>query len=181
MELPEKEKKSTVLKSLIDELERGVAIIRDIDDETFTMTEHGNGSVGAHIRHNLDFVNALLEGLTEKNIDYNLRSRDRCVETNRWYAEEQTLSAIARLERLNPCTLQRIVMVRSEVDPDDWFPSSVSREIEFLHSHTVHHYALIARLIAEAGQFVSEDLGVAPSTLRYRAESGQRPAYSGNY
>ena len=64
--------------------------------------------------------------------------------------------------------LDRIVMVRSEVNANVWHASSVSREIEFVHSHTIHHYAVIARLIAEAGESVSNDFGVAPSTLRFR-------------
>lgn len=46
--------------------------------------------------------------------------------------------------------------------------SSLPRELQFLLSHTVHHYALIATMNAVAGVETPEDFGVAPSTLVYR-------------
>jgi hypothetical protein len=171
MEIAGNEKDTSPLQSLVVELERGIGIIRDIDDATFARTEDGNGSVGAHFRHNLDFVNALLNGICERNIDYGDRARDPLVETQREYAEERILSAVRQLQNLKTEKLQQIVMVRSEINPDVWHPSSVAREVEFVHSHTIHHYALIARLIAAAGEGVGMDFGVAPSTLRFRTYS----------
>jgi hypothetical protein len=49
-----------------------------------------------------------------------------------------------------------------------WCRSSVSRELQFLLSHTVHHYALIAMTLRAAGVELDEELGVAPSTLAYQ-------------
>ncbi len=155
------------LRSLIAELERGIAIIRGLDVETFSATETGNGSIGAHFRHNLDFLNSFLNGLAERRIDYNDRTRDTMVETRPAYAVEQIEFAMRRLDSLEPEIFDRIVMVRSEINEDLWHVSSVAREIEFLHSHTVHHYALIARLMPSLP--VSNTFGVAPSTLRFRA------------
>jgi hypothetical protein len=76
-----------------------------------------------------------------------------------------------RLERLEPETFDRIVMVRSEINEDFWYASSVAREIEFLHSHTVHHYAVIARLMPDSVKL--NKFGVAPSTLRFRAAANR--------
>jgi hypothetical protein len=159
------------LRSLLVELERGVAIIRNLEVETFQATETGNGSIGAHFRHNLDFVNSFLNGLAERRIDYNARARDTSVETRPAYAVEQMQFAMRRLDSLEPEIFDRIVMVRSEINVDVWSVSSVAREIEFLHSHTVHHYALIARLLPSLADLTT--FGVAPSTLRYRAATNQ--------
>jgi hypothetical protein len=71
-------------------------------------------------------------------------------------------------------------MVRSEVDEDLWHTSSISREIEFLHSHTVHHYALVARRMTDAGYFTDATFGVAPSTLRFRQASASSVSVSTN-
>jgi hypothetical protein len=159
------------LQSLVAELERGIAIIRDLEVETFRATEDGNGSIGTHFRHNLDFVNSFLNGIAERRIDYNDRTRDTLVETRPSYAVEQMQFAMRRLEHLEAEMFDRIVMVRSEINENVWNTSSIAREIEFLHSHTVHHYALIARLMPSWVRDGLNTFGVAPSTLRFRAAS----------
>jgi hypothetical protein len=116
-------------------------------------------------------VNSFLNGIAERRIDYNDRTRDTMVETRPSYAAEQMRFAMRRLERLKPEMFDRIVMVRSEINEDAWHASSVAREIEFLHSHTVHHYAVIARLMP--GPVSLSNFGVAPSTLRFRAAAGR--------
>jgi hypothetical protein len=47
----------------------------------------------------------------------------------------------------------------------------MARELEFLLSHTVHHYAIVAILCRLQGIAVDDGFGVAPSTLRHRTES----------
>ena len=46
--------------------------------------------------------------------------------------------------------------------------TSLARELEFLVSHTVHHYALVAVLAHAHGVIMPADFGMAPSTLKYR-------------
>jgi hypothetical protein len=47
--------------------------------------------------------------------------------------------------------------------------SSISRELQVLSSHTVHHFALIAMTLRMHGVEMDADFGMAPSTLRYLA------------
>jgi hypothetical protein len=64
------------------------------------------------------------------------------------------------------------ISVRSEDEAEDvWMPSTLGRELEFLRSHTVHHYALIALIFRAHEASVPSSFGVAPSTLRYQAEA----------
>ena len=70
-----------------------------------------------------------------------------------------------------------------EVDPDTslkvkmdhggpdipWSQSSAPRELQFLISHTVHHFALIKVALRDGPRSVGDDFGVAPSTLSYRS------------
>ena len=47
--------------------------------------------------------------------------------------------------------------------------STLSRELQFLVSHTVHHDALIAAAARALGVATEPDFGIAPSTLKANA------------
>jgi len=51
--------------------------------------------------------------------------------------------------------------------------SSVSRELQVLSSHTIHHFALIAMTLRLHGVEMDPDFGMAPSTLRYLAHAAE--------
>ena len=158
-----------MIERLITELENGIEMTADLDDATYRCRRDGESPIGAHIRHNLDFVNALLNGIAERQVDYTSRLRDPRVENDREYAIAQLAFACRRLRALDDQLIAHLVVVRSEIDEDVWHTSSLSREIEFLHSHTVHHYALIKQLIEDdIGPAVAKGFGIAPSTLRFR-------------
>jgi hypothetical protein len=165
--------RNLTIAGLTAEIERGIAMIEMMSDDEYATARGGGSSVGAHIRHNLDFVNAVLNGVAVRRIDYNDRTRDTRIETDRDYAVREMAFAVERLDRLTPAILATLVLVRSEVDEDLWHTSTVSREIEFLHSHTVHHYALVRFLMAESREVLSPSFGVSPSTLRFRCEAPQ--------
>jgi hypothetical protein len=55
-------------------------------------------------------------------------------------------------------------------ESQQWSHSTVRRELQFLLSHTVHHFALIAVLLERFEIAVPDDFGIAPSTLRYWQE-----------
>jgi hypothetical protein len=165
------------VESLIAELNKGIAITRRLDHHEFAFGRGGGSSIGAHIRHNLDFVDALLNGIAERRVDYNARARDARVETDREHAAAKLSFACSRLKTLTPALVATLIMVRSEIDEDVWHASSVSREIEFLHSHTVHHHALIAKLATSVS--FHDSFGVSPSTLRSRSCAENQSVYAG--
>jgi hypothetical protein len=49
---------------------------------------------------------------------------------------------------------------------EGFMESSISRELQVLSSHTVHHFALIAITLRMHGVEIESDFGMAPSTLR---------------
>jgi hypothetical protein len=60
----------------------------------------------------------------------------------------------------------------SEPDAADaWTASSASRELQFLISHTVHHYAIIRMILTVGGREVTPEFGISPSTLRYHQDA----------
>ena len=55
-------------------------------------------------------------------------------------------------------------------EAEQWSRSTVRRELQFLLSHTIHHFALIGLLLHQQGIDPGPDFGVAPSTLRHWRE-----------
>ena len=54
-----------------------------------------------------------------------------------------------------------------DVEDSPWSNSTIRRELQFLVSHTVHHYALIGLILKTMDVSVPENFGVAPSTLKH--------------
>ncbi len=107
------------------------------------------GRIGEHIRHNIDHYLSLLNGYETGRIDYDDRKRDPSIEFDRTIASEIMLGILDRLKTINEIDLDRPVQVKLESGMEDaadsWSESTVRRELQFLISHSIHHYALIAR------------------------------------
>lgn len=128
--------------------------------------------VGPHFRHCIDFYRCFLRGLPTGAIDYDWRGRDVTIEKNRVAVVSSIEEIIASLRRLTVVDGLRAVQVRAEGTADEaerlnWSQSSVRRELQFLLSHTVHHYALIALALRLQGVEPGREFGIAPSTLTH--------------
>ena len=126
------------------------------------------GGIGPHLRHIVEHYECFLGGWREGRVDYDRRARDARLETDRAAALERIEGLVRGLRELEP----RALRVASDCgegpgQPRTWSESSVERELVFLASHTVHHYAVVAVLLRLAGLEPGRDFGVAPSTLRY--------------
>jgi hypothetical protein len=162
-----------LVKNLANEMFRGAKLIGKISDEIYRKKTNCTGGIGGHFRHNLDFVKAFLNGLAMGKIDYNRRERNLKIEENRLYAIKQFAETVCRLRGLPVEVFEKKVLIRSEINSDLWLASSALRELEFLHSHTIHHHALIADKLKSFGVQMAKDFGVAPSTLKFWAEDGK--------
>jgi hypothetical protein len=163
-------------RKLAEILCQGVNLLGEIDDCLYTKSENGahadGGSVGGHFRHCLEFVNCFLSGVENGRIDYEGRERNHQIETMREYALAEYTRTIESLENFAPEVSGNTLLVKPEDaagDADFWCASSVERELEFLQSHTIHHYALVAFKLRAFGFPVAAEFGVAPLTLRFWA------------
>ncbi|MEM8962703.1 MAG: DinB family protein [Acidobacteriota bacterium] len=130
--------------------------------------------VGAHLRHCFDAYRCFLRGLDADGlIDYDARERDVEVERDPNIALARVDELVCALDALSVDAANQPVRVRHDAaaweHADPWSQSTVARELQFLLSHTIHHYALIAHLLAVRGVEVDATFGVAPSTLEYRS------------
>ena len=158
-------------------LKQGALLIQNLSREHYPQKEPQcfHSSIGGHVRHILDHYHCFFHGLDQQpaRIDYDGRPRDNMIEENPDVAA-QKIEAVCRALKQLTQELNLSVQVKMDTgsDYDDqWAQSTLHRELQFLLSHTVHHYALIATICARLGVSVAPDFGVAPSTLRYRRET----------
>ena len=128
-----------------------------------------NSTAGGHVRHVIEHYQAVLSARETGELNYEQRARDLRIENE----VEHAIEALGQIER----GLMRLsasgaddVMLRlaAETTEGGVLVTSLARELEFLVSHTVHHYALVAVLAHAHGVIMPADFGMAPSTLKYR-------------
>ncbi len=170
-----------LVRDNVDLLSRAITLLRCLDDDTYTRVFDGltSGSIGDHLRHVHDGYLCLTRGLTEGQVDYDDRARDARIATSTTHAARALGEQIECLEGLMAKGTVAVgvrAATSTEREPA-WLPSSLARELAFVHSHTVHHFALIAVLLRVAGRPVDDEFGVAPSTLLcWREGTGARQA-----
>ena len=155
-------------------LQQSIALVAALSDTAYADSPRGlpPHRAGSHLRHILDFYDSFLTGVAAGAIDYDARVRDRQTEGDRRYAMERMRGIISRLEALRVHPPSEALVVRMEDAGDDaglnpWMRSSVTRELQTLSSHTIHHFALMAVTLNAHGVALDPNFGMAPSTIRH--------------
>ena len=137
--------------------------------------------IGPHIRHTIEHFDALQKALDgavpNRVLDYDSRARDVRIETDPAFA-------LARLRGLQEwlcadawCdasfSLALAVHLRGGQQGEHNFvsQSSVARELTFLASHTVHHFAILQGYARQEGKTLGEGLGKAPATVAFESRT----------
>lgn len=142
-----------------------------LTDDQYAAPRGEWSSIGAQYRHVLEHYQCLLEGLGAGQVDYDARRRDPTIERSRERAREVTEAVMAGMAGLAdwPIDHPLAVQLQCETDPTgpSWSESSLGRELQFLVSHSIHHFALIKLLLADQSDRLDPDFGTAPSTLSH--------------
>ena len=173
---PGPSRQSVLIEMNVRWLRQAVRLLDRLDDAVYSTTppRFAPHKAGAHLRHILEFYQCFLEGVDSSHIDYDSRRRDKSIERSRAAASAAIRSVVRRLRTDPALAGERVLRVRME-DADSsgvresFMESSISRELQVLSSHTVHHFALIAMTLRMHGVRMDPDFGMAPSTLRYLA------------
>ena len=158
----------------IEALAQGRDLLAGLGAPAYTKREPlcFNSSIGGHMRHVIEHYDSFLQARHSGVVDYEARARDVRIENEPEFAVMRLEQLREELSALGDDFLESGMSVRSEMggreEPASHNLSSVGRELEFLLSHTIHHYALIAVVCAVGGKATPVDFGVAPSTLRFR-------------
>lgn len=170
---------STLIKSNIVELSAGKSVINQLAKEDYSKVVEPlfQSSVGAHYRHILDHYHCFFAGLGEGHIDYDKRSRDTRVENDAHFCLQTIDAVLDQLNRLHSTELPSglSVSLKTNASQNEMaLPSTLEREMVFLHGHTTHHYALIAAMLRVMGYQTDQAMGIAPSTVAYQQQAAQQ-------
>ena len=155
-------------------IEQAIGLLGGLDERlyTFASSQTLGASIGGHIRHNIDHYESFLNRRAPDRIDYERRKRDPVVESDSTRAAAKFRSIQISLQNIETAHLDRPIEVKIETPGDapgsQWAPTTERRELQFLLSHSVHDYALIAMICRLHHTAIPENFGVAPSTLKHR-------------
>ena len=130
---------------------------------------------GAHLRHVIEHYEALLLPNEPGVVDYDSRPRNRELQANPCVALQRLHVLLRRLDDWTGGGLDAPVQVQGRGGLAGEFgfavASSMGRELVFVASHAIHHYALLKPHCIQHGIPVSADFGRAPSTVAHESAS----------
>lgn len=161
----------TVIKGNVEGLDQGIALLTAMTDEQYCMRAkpHMHSCIGEHLRHVLDLYYALKDNIAAKMIDYDMRRRGALVESCRLTGLLELRQIKAWLLTLQPHMMNDKLIMSTEVSVVHTdvaqVETSLIRELIFVSTHAVHHYALMD-ISAKLCDFATpKNMGVAPATL----------------
>ena len=168
------EKMTSDLAAALSLLEQTADLSRKIEETAWTAPcdRFRDSTLGQHVRHCLEHFEALLGTTAEGDLDYDYRRRDTSIENSPQAACDRSKDLSKRLAEMGKSYgPSRTINVRTSCSCDGEVTaqtSSFGRELQFLVSHTVHHFAIIAAICHGHGIDLPKNFGVAPSTLKHR-------------
>ncbi len=168
---------------IIDQINQ---LIKKLDTNTYSKPlELFNGSsIGEHFRHIYDFYNCLAQADSSRPLDYSKRERNPQLEKEPSFAIAAFTEVKSELRKLplnHPLKVTPDAYEHSSVVREILVPSSFGRELMYAYDHAIHHLAIIKIGLKHyfPEVLVSEEVGVAPSTIRYQ-ETGNGERGTGN-
>ena len=170
-----KHQSNIVIISQLATLEQAKYFINQVTQAQYCalVSPHFASSAGTHIRHIVDHYLAL-KNHQQGVVDYNTRHRFCAIENSK----DKALAAIeelqAWLEHLPRSVLEQQVQVVSEISLVETVncevQSTIARELMFVSSHAVHHYAMLKLIANLQGVKLDDHFGLAPATLSFVRE-----------
>ncbi len=126
--------------------------------------------LGAHFRHCIDHVDALLNGIASGEICYDRRERGTEIERDRTAGLAAAADRAALVRAIGDAMLDSSITVHALVTPtapEVAFDSTVAREVLYVLHHTVHHTALMSAQATNMGVQPDPRAGRAPATIAH--------------
>lgn len=157
-------------------IEQAIDLLNELSPREYqtVLTPHFSGSIGAHMRHVIDHFLALQQGVIDGAVDYNVRHRHNTVEQ----FPQSALEVLNRLKKwissLDTQACEQPLSVTSEIDVQETRSvtcnSTLERELVFVSSHAIHHYALIRIMCSMQNKDIPALFGYAPATVTHMTE-----------
>jgi uncharacterized damage-inducible protein DinB len=158
-----------LLQVNIDALGEGAALLALLKPEQYTRGYKPafHSTIGAHFRHVLEHYRCFIRQLETGHICYDDRERDPLLERDFTYANQTLIELQGELRGLGQQNLDKPCQL-SDQQATESVTSTVLRELLFLQSHTVHHYAIVGAMTRAFGIQPSDDFGVAIATREHQ-------------
>ncbi|GJE87762.1 hypothetical protein PsYK624_038450 [Phanerochaete sordida] len=155
-----------VLQQAVDLVDNDLAS----DDQLSIHSQYMPGStIGKHLRHARDHFWLLMDAMEAQPpyvLNYDVRSRNRPMETSRRAAHDALIECITRLEQVVPkLKMDQPVTLNAVTPYPQTMQSTFGRELWFGSLHAVHHWSMVRVICGELGIRLDESFGFAPSTL----------------
>jgi hypothetical protein len=129
------------------------------------------GHVGPHLRHVIEHYESLLGATGGNQVDYDRRERDPALERSPALARQRIRAIQQRLGQWPAEQLAAPLGVRGNIglagECSCAAASSFGRELLFVASHAVHHFALLQAHCRQHGIPIGADFGKAPATVAH--------------
>jgi uncharacterized damage-inducible protein DinB len=158
-----------LLQANIEALGEGTELLALLKPEQYTRAYKPafHSTIGAHFRHVLEHYRCFITQLEAGHICYDNRERDPLLECNFAYANQTITQLQSALRDLEQHDLDQFCQL-SDQQATESLTSTVYRELLFLQSHTMHHYAIIGAMTRVFGAQPSSDFGVAIATREHQ-------------
>jgi hypothetical protein len=168
----------TLILHNIKKLEEIKNLLQQLPQNLYTKPKDilSEATIGQHFRHILEFYICLERGVKTGTVSYDERERNVLIETNVVYAMIHIKQLIHFLTlSKNDRSLTMKANYSNVLEEQTIIQTSFYRELAYALDHTVHHLAIIKIALSEETERVEVDknLGVAPSTVRYRQQCVQ--------
>jgi hypothetical protein len=158
--------------SVKNTLQEVVTLVQQLNEEEYIRPCHslGGATIGQHTRHIIEMFQCLISNYDSACVNYDLRSRNKKIETSPTYAMVCLIEVMTTVGKENK-SFQLLQRVEGK---DILMETSYYRELLYNLEHCIHHQALIKVAIIDLENImVSESFGVAPSTIQYKKSCAQ--------
>lgn len=127
-------------------------------------------TIGQHTRHIIELYQCLLSGYENGIVNYDDRERNKLYENDK----EEAIAVIKEIQNSLDKADKPLSVVCESDDHPVTIQSNYNREVLYNLEHCIHHQALIRVALVSAKEImISEEFGVAPSTMQYRRQCAQ--------
>jgi uncharacterized damage-inducible protein DinB len=166
-----------LIEDNVELLRSAIHLIQQLDDDDYRKKQLSaqRSGIGSHLRHVLDHYQCFLDGLEPGRVDYDQRQRLEKVETSCSFSIKLMTDFIGKLNETSryatdyPLEIKMDCGTNQSSEDDGICRSSFGRELQFLVSHTIHHFAMISIFCQLMNIEVPSDFGVEPSTLKHQS------------
>jgi hypothetical protein len=139
-------------------------------------------SAGSHIRHIIDHYLAIMSGIKNEIINYDIRVRGGELESSPQLAKNKLNEIAIWIQSLSENELSKTITLSTEISVTSknvqTVQSTIARELIFAGSHAVHHFAMIAQIsLAQKSMLqtteLPENFGLAPATANFLRKNGE--------